>query len=210
MPALHYIYDPLCGWCYAVAPLVKALVQSDVEVELHLHAGGLFERFTPPASMRHGIRSADGRIAALSGQEFGEPYVGWLLYAPDLVLDSAPPIAAILAVASVQPDAALPMLAAIQRSHYQEGKYVVRTEVLQAAAESIGIDGPQFVSAFERCLRGKVAEHVQTTRTLMAQLGASGFPTFALEHNGRLTRLPHENYYGKPGLFVDEVASRLV
>jgi hypothetical protein len=23
-PTLHHIYDPLCGWCYAVAPLVRA------------------------------------------------------------------------------------------------------------------------------------------------------------------------------------------
>ena len=21
---LHYVYDPLCGWCYAAEPLVKA------------------------------------------------------------------------------------------------------------------------------------------------------------------------------------------
>lgn len=21
---LHYIFDPLCGWCYGAAPLVKA------------------------------------------------------------------------------------------------------------------------------------------------------------------------------------------
>lgn len=21
---LHYIYDPLCGWCYGAAPLVRA------------------------------------------------------------------------------------------------------------------------------------------------------------------------------------------
>ncbi len=23
-PILHYIYDPLCGWCYGAAPLVQA------------------------------------------------------------------------------------------------------------------------------------------------------------------------------------------
>ncbi|MEG1327174.1 MAG: DsbA family protein, partial [Janthinobacterium sp.] len=24
MPTLHYIFDPLCGWCYGAAPLVEA------------------------------------------------------------------------------------------------------------------------------------------------------------------------------------------
>lgn len=24
-PTLHYIHDPLCGWCYGAAPLVRGL-----------------------------------------------------------------------------------------------------------------------------------------------------------------------------------------
>lgn len=24
MATLHYIFDPLCGWCYGAAPLVEA------------------------------------------------------------------------------------------------------------------------------------------------------------------------------------------
>ena len=31
---LHYIYDPLCGWCYAVASLVKA-AREVASIELH-------------------------------------------------------------------------------------------------------------------------------------------------------------------------------
>ncbi len=35
---LHYIYDPLCGWCYAAAPLVAA-ARGILPVEGH--AGGM-------------------------------------------------------------------------------------------------------------------------------------------------------------------------
>ena len=37
---LHYIFDPLCGWCYAAAPLVKA-ARSVPGVTLQWHGGGM-------------------------------------------------------------------------------------------------------------------------------------------------------------------------
>ncbi|MFS8609698.1 MAG: DsbA family protein, partial [Gammaproteobacteria bacterium] len=36
---LHYIYDPLCGWCYGAEPLAAAA--RDVEgLDFRMHAGG--------------------------------------------------------------------------------------------------------------------------------------------------------------------------
>ena len=48
---LHYIYDPMCGWCYAAAPLIQAARQID-GLNIELHAGGLWvgsqvKRITP-------------------------------------------------------------------------------------------------------------------------------------------------------------------
>ncbi len=31
-PILHYVYDPLCGWCYAAEPLVRAAAKAGVEL----------------------------------------------------------------------------------------------------------------------------------------------------------------------------------
>jgi len=36
---LHYFHDPLCGWCYAAAPLVTAAAAVP-GVALKLHGGG--------------------------------------------------------------------------------------------------------------------------------------------------------------------------
>lgn len=48
---LHYIYDPLCGWCYAAAPLISAARTVD-GLSIQAHAGGMWtganvKRFTP-------------------------------------------------------------------------------------------------------------------------------------------------------------------
>ena len=91
MPAiLHYIYDPLCGWCYGAEPLVRA-AGTVLDLKLELHAGGLWPKPTHlPPEMRHYIRDADARIAQISGQPFGQAYLSGLLLDPTLVLESRP------------------------------------------------------------------------------------------------------------------------
>ena len=71
MPAgtLHYIHDPLCGWCYGIAPLIKAAAALP-DVEMHLHGGCLWPRPTVlPAAVRRQIRLADARAAYGFGLE---------------------------------------------------------------------------------------------------------------------------------------------
>jgi len=116
---LHYIHDPLCGWCYAAQLLVgAALAQLGSRLALRLHGGGLFgePHHVDPALAQHIVHS-DERIAQLSGQPFGEAYRQGLLAEDGTVLHSLPPIAAVLAVASLAPAMAYPMLAAIQNAH---------------------------------------------------------------------------------------------
>lgn len=38
---LHYVYDPLCGWCYGIAPLIE-VVSNAFPNSIKLHGGGLF------------------------------------------------------------------------------------------------------------------------------------------------------------------------
>ena len=67
---LHYVYDPLCGWCYAAAPMVAAAIEAGVHVSLH--GGALWPTPTTlaPDQAAH-IRTSDLRIAALTSQSFG-------------------------------------------------------------------------------------------------------------------------------------------
>jgi putative protein-disulfide isomerase len=31
-PTLHYVHDPLCGWCYAVTPMIEAVAQAGIGI----------------------------------------------------------------------------------------------------------------------------------------------------------------------------------
>ena len=86
---LHYVYDPLCGWCYAAEPLVKAA--ADACVPIVLHGGGLWDPGVhAPEAKRRSMRETDARIARLTGQLFGEAYLEGLLVDPREHLVVAP------------------------------------------------------------------------------------------------------------------------
>jgi putative protein-disulfide isomerase len=203
---LHYIYDPLCGWCYGAEPLVTAATKVD-GLALTLHAGGLWPEPTRlPEQMRRYIQQADARVGQMSGQPYGEAYLRGLLFDPDLVLESRPVVAAVLAAQAQGPAKALPMLRGIQHAHYEQGKHVVRAEVLREIAASIGLD----VAAFAKALTTvPVDEHMAESRELMNNVGAQGFPTFVLQIGGDWFAVPHSRFASAPGQFADWLDAQL-
>ncbi|MDA1378979.1 hypothetical protein PCI56_02820 [Plesiomonas shigelloides subsp. oncorhynchi] len=63
---VHYIYDPLCGWCYGAAPLIDVLHQMP-EIQICLHAGGLWTADNRPVmGRRYVIMCARMMSASLS------------------------------------------------------------------------------------------------------------------------------------------------
>ncbi|MDO7862492.1 DsbA family protein, partial [Morganella morganii] len=117
---LHYIFDPLCGWCYGAAPLVKA-AQSLPGLKIVPHAGGMMtgnNRRQITDEWRNYVIPHDKRIAEMTGQPFGEAYFNGLLRDTTAVMDSEPPITAILAAEKLS-GRGLDMLHRIQQAHYK-------------------------------------------------------------------------------------------
>ena len=200
-PILHYVYDPLCGWCYAAEPLIQAAAAAGVPIILH--GGGLWERpVHAPEAKRRMMRSTDGRIAELTGQVFGAAYLDGLLVDPATIWHSRPTIAAVLAADRLQSGQGLTLMSAIQRAHYVDGRRVVQDQVLTDIAVSIGLDATAFAAALQDV---GVDQHVQHTRGLMDEYDLHGFPAFLIQNVGTYVRLPHETLYGQPNAFLATV-----
>jgi putative protein-disulfide isomerase len=198
---LHYIHDPLCGWCYGAAPLVRAARKL---LPVVAHGGGMMsgtrrQKVTP--QLREYVMAHDRRIAAMTGQEFGERYFDGLLRDTASVFDSDPPIAAVLAADRVA-GRGLDMLARLQTAHYVEGRRISDRAVHLDQAELIGLDRADFERALAEVEGPRVQAHIADTRKLMARLGAQGFPSFALEMDGRLRRVEIEPFMGQPDRFA--------
>lgn len=197
-PVLHYIHDPLCGWCYAAAPLAEAAAEAGVEVALH--GGGLWDRpQSYPPGMEPRIRGMEDGIARTTGQPYGEAYRNGLLGDPATVLHSRPPISAVLAAERVRPGSGLAMLHAVQAAHFVDGRRIVEPAVLASLAADLGLDAAAFAEA---SAAADVGGHIAETRALMRRVGADGFPTFVLQTAGASAPLPHAAFYGRPGDFV--------
>lgn len=204
-PVLHYLYDPLCGWCYGAAPLVKTA--RDL-VTVRLHGGGMMagrQRQAVTPALRQYVRHHDEHIARLSAQVFGPAYVDGLLTETGAVLDSEPPTTAILA-AEAMVGRGLDMLAQLQIAHYVEGRRIAEVGTLVAVAETLGLDPVAFAKVFAAQSGRTVQSHIEATRALMARTGVQGFPGFVLETESGLQRLESADvahFLGRPREFGD-------
>lgn len=210
MATLHYIFDPMCGWCYAVSPLVKLLEERlGSQLNIVFHPGLLFAQAQEiePSYREHIIR-ADKNIETLSKVPFGETYIERVRNTTVLQYNSVPPASAIMAVNSVQPASTLRMLEKIQTSHYVTGGDVSKKDYLMELAGELGIGREVFEGAYSVALEN-ITDVANTARSLMQKVGGGGFPTFALEINGSYQALGHSDLYGHPEAFVERVQTLL-
>ena len=198
MTQLHYIYDPLCGWCYGAKPLIQA---ARTVLPVIAHGGGMMtgaNRQKVSVQLRNYVMPHDRRIAEYTGQPFGEAYFEGLLRDEEAVFDSAPPTAAVLAAEQLE-GRGLALLERLQTAHYVEGRRIADETVLLALANSIGFEAEAFRRSF---IEVDVQAHFVASRALLAKVGGQGFPTLALERDGRLTLIDIGPWLGKPEAFA--------
>lgn len=199
MITLHYIYDPLCGWCYGAKPLVQA---ARAVLPVIAHGGGMMtgaNRQPVSPQLRNYVMPHDRRIAEYTGQPFGEAYFEGLLRDERAVFDSAPPIAAILAAEQLG-GRGLDLLERLQTAHYVEGRSIADEAVLLELAQAIGLESEAFQSVFTVV---DVEAHIKASRALLAQVGGQGFPTLILQQDGQFTRVDIGPWLGKPEAFAE-------
>ena len=223
-PTLHYIFDPLCGWCYGAAPLVDAARQVP-GLALQWHAGGMLagphaRRIT--ADWREHVLPHDQRIAQLTGQPFGAAYTDGLLNQVGTLLDSAPPITALLAVQTMEQPAngpqvqPLDLLHRIQQAHYVQGRTISDADTLQQIAGEAGLDAQQFAAAYVMQLGDPTIAHIQDSRQWLQRAGGQGFPTWALQWQAtpdapvQLQRVDTSSFLGQPTAWRDALAHWLL
>lgn len=195
MTTLHYIYDPLCGWCYGAAPLVSAARQ---HLTVVAHGGGMMayqNRKAVTASLRNYVIPHDQKIAQLTGQPFGQAYFSGLLRDENAVFDSEPPITAILTAEKLA-KRGLDLLALIQSAHYVEGQRIAELAILSKLAVKIGINRDIFEYEYQNQSGVNTQTHIQESRELLQHVGGQGFPTFVLEQNGSFEVINSAPYFG--------------
>jgi putative protein-disulfide isomerase len=195
---LHYIADPLCGWCFGAAPLLAAS-QKVENLPIQLHLGGLFSapnNQQVDAAMVRYIMSHHERITQLTNQTPAEK-MSQLLNSGTAVLDSTPPIKACLAAEQAGGNI-LSYYQALIKAHFIDGLRITEEETLVQIAAECGINIDNFQNAFNVLSEAAVVKHINDSRILLQTIGGQGFPTFVLEQNGKLKMLNHQRLFNNP------------
>jgi putative protein-disulfide isomerase len=207
---LHYVFDPLCGWCYGASGLLGALAEMP-ELVLELHPSGLFagEGARP---MDEGFATYawanDQRIERLTGQQFSQRYRTEVLGARGRLFDSGPATVALTAVWRTAPEHEAQALQALQRARYVDGRDVTDPAVLSALLMSLGLPAAaQQLQAADAGLLQDTQARIARARDLMRQVGVQGVPAIVLERRGSHEVLSANGFYHDPRAFLDRLAA---
>lgn len=174
---LIYGFDPLCGWCFAFGPTLRAIRAAYPELPVRLRYGGLVvgERVGPVAEARGYLTAGLEQVRQVAGVSAGAAFFQNLLAEGTYVSDSEPPCRAIYVMEQLAPAGALDFAAALPDAYYIDGQPLDDAGLLASLAETNGADPELFVQqwASDEARRG--------TQRAFAQARAEGFtsyPTF--------------------------------
>ncbi len=197
---LHYLFDPLCGWCYGASETIATLANHPA-IDLQPQATGLFagSGARPMKSFAAQAWANDQRIAALSGRQFSEAYRRDVLGADDASLDSTLATLAVTAVVDTTPDRVIEALAAIQAARYVDGKDVTSSAIVANVLTDLGLaDAAARVLAPDTTLTDLVRARTAQARDLIAAHNVQGVPALIAEVNGTRRELDASTLYSGP------------
>ena len=192
---LHYILDPLCGWCYGAGAVVERAATLP-GVQVHVMPCGMFAdegaRAMDEAFAAYAWTN-DQRIAQLTGQPFSESYRTQVLGNREQRFDSGPASRALTAVALTTPQHTFQALKAIQHARYVAGQDVTRTEQLGPLLASRGLTAAvELLCSGSDDVEAAYAAGTAQAQQWLQQAGARGVPTFILEQDGQYQLLPSQ------------------
>lgn len=186
---ITYLFDPLCGWCYAAAPALGRL-EALANMRVALAPTGLFAGAGArpmDAPFAAYAWSNDQRIQQLTGQPFSQRYRDNILGQPG-TFDSGPATLALTAVAQTEPTRELAALHALQHARYVEGRDTTTLPVLADVLACMGLhDAAAQLHEPSPALLTAMQQRVAAAQHLAHSLGAHGVPQLVV-HDQRTQR----------------------
>ncbi|WP_049882658.1 DsbA family protein, partial [Pseudomonas aeruginosa] len=139
----------MCSWCWGFAPVAEALSRQAAAdgVAFHLVAGGL--RAGHGAALDPNTRGYILGHWQTVQQTTGQPFRFDDALPEGFVYDTEPACRALVAARSLDEESAWPLVRAIQRAFYAEGRDVTQAAVLAGLAEAVGLPRIEFAAAFD-------------------------------------------------------------
>jgi putative protein-disulfide isomerase len=181
---LIYIYDPVCGWCYAFTPVVQELVKQHPEIEVEVLSGGMIlgAHRRPASAMYNYIKDARVRVEELSGIKFGDAFIEGYLHTEDLI-DSEKPCVATTVFKQYLPAQALDFAHDLQYALKFEGKSLNEDATYVEVLKKYNLPAEEFLEKMGQ-EENRYATHAEFQQ--VQAWGITGFPAAILEAKDQL------------------------
>ncbi|MBC6990636.1 DsbA family protein [Hymenobacter sp. BT491] len=179
-PEILYIYDPLCGWCYGMTPVIQRIRDEYHDrLDVSVLNGGMVvgEQVGPLREMWDYIGGALQNVEAVTGATFGDPYRA-LGEEGIYVQNSEPPCRALTVFRQLDTEGRTVDFAhAIQQALFRDGKDLNQRATYETLLKPYGLDVAEFGRRFEA---PEAAAATRQEFAAVARIGVQGFPTAVL------------------------------
>ena len=175
---LIYVGDPMCSWCWGVAPELDSLVERHPDLPLRIVVGGL--RPGPAA------QTVDRRLAEYLAHHWeavaersGQPFDDSLLEREGWLYDTEPACRAVVTMRELAPDLTFDFFKRLQRAFYAEGIVLSDGDAIRPLVDEFEVDADRFMEGFDSEAAVKVTWQ---DFSLARSWGINGFPTILVRH----------------------------
>jgi len=186
---LYYVHDPMCSWCWAFRPVMAQITEAlPTGLSLVRLLGGLAPDSDEPMPgqlqdyLQATWRTIEQRVP---GTRFNFDF--WTHCRPRR--STYPACRAVIAARQQAVEAESAMILAIQQAYYLRAMNPSDDDTLITLAGEIGLDGGRFARDLNvPATRQQLEQEILLGRSI----GAEGFPSLILEHQGRHQRLDYD------------------
>lgn len=178
---LIYVGDPMCSWCYGIAPeldKVKTHFKEDIDYEIVM--GGLRPYNTQTMlELKEFLKSHWEEVEHRSGQKFNTQ----ILDESQITYDTEPPSRAVAIVRAMEPSKAFDFFHACQTAFYLENKNMHLVESYKEISNSLEINFEAFKAQFES---EEWKLNIRKDFQLAQELGVRNFPTILFKKGNEI------------------------
>ncbi len=199
---LLYIGDPMCSWCYGLAPELEQVVKHfEGKLEVELIMGGLRPYNTQKMiELKSFLTHHWEEVAKASGQSFTYD----ILNSTEITYDTEPPSRAVVIVRKMDAEKALPFFKEVQKAFYLNNLNLHLADSYCSIAQELKIDFEQFEQLFES---DEMKQVVREDFVRANEMGVRGFPTLILQQDEQLKMI--NNGYAKAVTIIEKVEGYL-
>jgi len=175
-PTLIYIGDPMCSWCYGIAPeLDKVKNHFGEKLDYEVVMGGLRPYNTQTMSELKSFLTDHWQHVKQASQQ---PFNYDILNNTSITYDTEPPCRAVVAVRQIDNSKSLSFFKNVQSAFYKDNKNMHLVESYYDALNSVNIDKREFTELFNS---DQLKNDVKKDFQMAASLGVNSFPTILLK-----------------------------